>query len=104
MSELSLAGGKAGQPIAPLEIPAGYDPMLFPADFAGRSPYPGVALPRATVVNVANLYRRLATAIAEDTEVEPDFATGVAMHEILDKLTAGSETGAYQQFGRNNHS
>jgi hypothetical protein len=83
--------------MAPLEIPAGYDPMLFPTDFVGRSPYPGIPLPRATLVNVANLYRRLATAIAEDSAVAPDFATGVTMHEILDKLTEGSETGSYQR-------
>jgi predicted dehydrogenase len=98
MSELSLAGAKAGAAMAPLDIPAAYDPMLFPADYTGRSPYPGIPLPRATLVNVANLYRRLGKAIAEDTEVEPDFATGVAMHEILDKLTAGSEDGSYQRF------
>ena len=99
MSELSLAGAKAGAgALAPLEIPAGYDPMLFPADIVGRSPYPGVSLPRATLVNVANLYRRLATAIHNDAEVEPDFSTGVAMHHIIDKLTASSETGAYQRF------
>jgi len=97
MSELSLAGAKAGAAMAPLEIPAGYDPMLFPTDFVGRSPYPGIPLPRATLVNVANLYRRLATAIAEDSAVAPDFATGVTMHEILDKLTEGSETGSYQR-------
>jgi predicted dehydrogenase len=96
MSELSLSGAKAGAPMAPLDIPAGYDPMLFPKDFVGRSPYPGIPLPRATLVNVANLYRRLAAAIVEDTSVTPDFATGVTMHEILDKLTAGSETGTYQ--------
>jgi len=54
-------------------------------------------------VNVANLYRRLATAIAQDSAATPDFATGVAMHEILDKLTASSETGAYQRFGGTNH-
>jgi len=99
MSELSLAGAKAGAgALAPLEIPAGYDPMLFPAGHAGRSPYPGVPLPRATLVNVANLYRRLAVAIAEDAEVEPDFSTAVALHDILDRLTASSHTGEYQSF------
>jgi predicted dehydrogenase len=104
MSELSLAGAKAGAPaLAPLEIPAGYDPMFFPADYVGRSPYPGVPLPRATLVNVANLYRGLAAAIANDIDVEPDFATGVAMHKIIDSLTTASTTSAYQSFsGANN--
>jgi predicted dehydrogenase len=102
MSELCLAGAKPGTPMAALEIPAGYDPMLFPTDFVGRSPYPGIPLPRATLVNVANLYRGLATAIMEDTEVEPDFATGVALHEILDSLTEGSETGKYQSLAGHN--
>jgi predicted dehydrogenase len=104
MSELSLAGAKAGaRALAPLEIPAGYDPMLFPADYVGRSPYPGVPLPRATLVNIANLYRGLAAAIANDVDVEPNFATGVAMHEIIDSLTTASTTGAYQSCsGANN--
>jgi predicted dehydrogenase len=103
MSELSLAGAKAGAAMAPLEIPAGYDPMVFPPDFVGRSPYPGVPLPRATLVNVANLYRRFATAITADDGVEPDFATGVGMHEILDSLTTGSKTGTYQPSAVHNH-
>jgi predicted dehydrogenase len=104
MSELSLAGAKAGaRALAPLEIPAGYDPMLFPADYVGRSPYPGVPLPRATLVNVANLYRRLAAAIANDSDVEPNFATGIAVHKIIDSLTTASTTSAYQSFsGANN--
>jgi predicted dehydrogenase len=104
MSELSLAGAKAGaRALAPLEIPAGYDPMLFPADYVGRSHYPGVPLPRATLVNVANLYRRLAAAIANDSDLEPNFATGVATHKIIDSLTTASTTSAYQSFsGANN--
>jgi predicted dehydrogenase len=104
MSELSLAGAKAGaRGLAPLEIPAGYDPILFPADHVGRSPYPGVPLPRATLVNVANLYRRLAAAIKNDTDVEPSFSTGVTMHEIIDSLTAASTIGAYQSFSSAKH-
>jgi len=99
MSELSLAGAKAGaSALESLDTRAGYDPMLFPADYVGRSPYPGVPLPRATLVNVANLYRRFAAAITNDTDVEPNFATGVGLHEILDSLTIASETGAYQLF------
>lgn len=98
MSELSLAGAKAGAgALAPLEIPAAYDPMLFAPGHVGKSPYPGIPLPRATLVNVANLYRRFGAAIRDDTELEPDFSTGVSMHEIIDHLTAGSNTGAYQR-------
>jgi len=77
--------------------------MLFPADHVGRSPYPGVPLPRATLVNVANLYRRLAAAITNDTDVEPSFTTGVTMHEIIDSLTAASTIGAYQSFSSARH-
>lgn len=101
MSELFLAGAKAGaRVLAPLEVPVGYDPMLFPADYVGRSPYPGVPLPRATLVNVANLYRRLGHAIVGDAPAEPGFSTGVALHDILDRLTAASATGAYESFSR----
>ncbi len=102
MSELSLAGAKAYGPLAPLEIPAAYDPMLFPANHVGRSPYPGIPLPRATLVNVANLYRQFGQAIAENTDPEPNFASGVALHELLDGITKASATGMYQSLSSHN--
>ena len=97
MSELVLEGAQRPErQLQRLEIPAEYDSGLIPADFQGRPPYPGVAVPRATVVNVTNLYRRLGQAILHGTKLEPDFATGAGMHVLIDAIENASETGIYQ--------
>ncbi len=97
MSELVLEGAQRPErQLSRLEIPADYDTGLIPADFVGRPPYPGVAVPRATVVNVTNLYRRLGKAIVEGAKLEPDFTTGAEMHVLLDAIERASDTGAYQ--------
>jgi predicted dehydrogenase len=97
MAELVLAGAQLPErQLQQLEIPDGYDPGLIPADFTGRPPYPGVAVPRATVVNVTNLYRRLGQAILHGTRLEPDFADGAEMHVLIDAIETASATGAYQ--------
>ncbi len=97
MSELVLQGARLpDRTLAPLDLPAGYDPEVIPADFRGRQPYPGVDVPRATVVNVATLYRRLGRAIRHGEKFEPDFATGTALHTLLDAIERGSDEGKYQ--------
>jgi predicted dehydrogenase len=97
MSELVLEGARRpDRQLQRLDIPAGYDPGLIPADFKGRQPYPGVDVPRATLVNVTNLYQRLGQAILHDAPLAPDFATGAEMHHLLDAIERASDTGAYQ--------
>jgi predicted dehydrogenase len=97
MSELVLQGARwPERQLQRLDIPAGYDPGLIPANFKGRQPYPGVDVPRATLVNVTNLYQRLGQAILHDAPLEPDFATGVETHHLLDVIERASETGIYQ--------
>jgi len=71
--------------------------LVIPADFKGRQPYPGVDVPRATIVNVTNLYQRLGRAILEGAELEPSFATGVEMHQLIDLIEQAQETGSYQE-------
>jgi predicted dehydrogenase len=98
MSELVLKGARRPErQLQVLEIPAGYDPGLIPLGFKGRQPYPGVDVPRATVVNVTNLYQVLGEAILNDRPLEPDFATGTQMHQIIDAIVRASDTGVCLQ-------
>jgi predicted dehydrogenase len=98
MSELVLQGARRPErQLQVLDIPPGYDPGIIPPGFKGRQPYPGVDVPRATIVNVTNLYQRLGQAIREDAMLEPDFATGTEMHRLLDLIERASESGVYQQ-------
>jgi hypothetical protein len=55
-----------------------------------------VDVPRATIVNVTNLYERIGQAILEDAPLDPDFTTGVDMHVLLDSIEEASATGRYQ--------
>ncbi len=97
MSELQLAGARLqARKLAPLEIPATLDSAHIGKDFKGRQPYPGVDVPRATIVNVTNLYERIGRAILEGAPLEPDFAAGVEMHVLLDSIEKASATGLYQ--------
>jgi predicted dehydrogenase len=97
MSELRLHGARLpDRALAPLDIPSGYDPGVVPADFRGRQPYPGVDVPRATIVNVAGLYAGLARAVVSDEKVLPDFATGLSLHHLLDRIEAASDSGIAQ--------
>ncbi len=97
MSELILEGARLPERrLAPLDIPEGYDPGIIPAGFKGRQPYPGVDIPRATIVNVTNLYRRIGKAILEGAPLDPDFATGTDMHRLLDAIERASDEGSCQ--------
>jgi predicted dehydrogenase len=99
MSELSLEGARApDRKLAPLIIPDALDSRYISKDFKGRQPYPGVDVPRATVVNVTNLYERLGNSILRNAPLDPDFATATAMHVLLDHIERASETGISQQF------
>lgn len=47
-------------------------------------------VPRATLVNVANLYRDLAEAIGRDEECSPSFRDGLDLHHLLDRIEAAA--------------
>jgi predicted dehydrogenase len=99
MSELTLQGARRPErQLQPLEIPPGYDSGLIRPGFKGRQPYPGVDVPRATIVNVTNLYQRLGQAILHNTSLEPDFSAGTELHQLLDAIEHASESGIYQKF------
>jgi len=87
MSPLTLWGARAPhRALEELSIPAGYDPMAIPVGVTGRQPYPGVDVPRATLANVANLYRDLGDAIVGGRPAAPDFGVGLSLHRLLDGI------------------
>ncbi len=97
MSELELTGARLPErKLASLDIPANLESAHIGENFKFRQPYPGVDVPRATIVNVTNLYERLGKAILEDAPLDPDFATGADLHLLLDSIEKASTTGRYQ--------
>jgi predicted dehydrogenase len=98
MSELQLfAAQSPTRELAPVEIPSCYDPGIIPADQMGGQPYPGVNVPRATLVNVANLYSELGQAIRDGHDPSPSFANGLRLHQLLAAIEAASESGCARQ-------
>jgi len=95
MGELQLFAAQLPERVlAPLTIPDGYDPHVIPRGQTGRQPYPGVDVPRATLVNVGNLYRELELAIRQERNPSPHFNDGLALHRQLDRIEAASERNA----------
>ena len=91
MSELSLSGARSPErSLAPIAVPDDLA-LVIPADCRGGQPYPGVDVPRATLVNVANLYLELESAISERRAPSPDFAVGLSLHRLLDRIEGGSD-------------
>lgn len=97
MSDLRLEAACRPDPtLADVPIGEGYDPGIIPPGVVGRAPYPGVAVPRATLVNVANLYSDLRAAICEGGNGFPDFRLGLDLHRLLGTIEASSATGIRQ--------
>jgi predicted dehydrogenase len=97
MSELALTGARLPErKLEPLAIPADLDSTYIGRNLEFRQPYPGVDVPRATIVNVTNRYERIGKAILQDAPLDPDFATGAELHALLDSIETASITGLYQ--------
>ena len=75
-----LGAQGAGQSLQPLEIPS----RLFGA--------PGT-VPDGEPYNVAQLYRIIGDSIRDGGEPQPDFATAVERHQLLDLLQQSSDEG-----------
>jgi predicted dehydrogenase len=91
MSDIQLFGAQApDRELKPLAVEPGYDPRIIPEGLTGHQPYPGVEVPRATLVNVANLYRDLASAIGGGVEPSPSFRDGLDLHLLLDRIEAAA--------------
>jgi predicted dehydrogenase len=52
--------------------------------------------PGGSIFNVAQLYRRMGEAIRADRGDQPDFATGVSLHQLLDTIQMASNDGQRQ--------
>jgi predicted dehydrogenase len=97
MSELELTGARLPERIlAPLDIPANLESAHIGRNVQFRQPYPGVDVPRATIVNVTHLYERIGNAILQGAPLDPDFAAGAELHSLLDSIENASSTGIYQ--------
>ena len=85
VSEFTVRGGQAGNPLADLSIPERY--RWVPP-----------AIPAGLPVNVAQLYTRMAEGIREGKPVSPDFDVAVKRHQVLDVIQKASDTGIRQIF------
>jgi predicted dehydrogenase len=80
---LSLTGAKGTEAAVPMPVPESYRPA--PA-----------SVPDGSAVNVAGLYTKLAVAIRDDTQTDPNFETARSLYVILDAIDKASATGQRQ--------
>ncbi len=82
--ELTVRGARgATKDLEDLPVPAKY--RFVPEGVPHGSPY-----------NVAQLYAKLGKAIRDGGAMEPDFATAIQRHQMLDMITAAARTGQKQ--------
>jgi predicted dehydrogenase len=75
-----LVGAQDGAKLAPLAVPEHY--MEMPAETP-------IGPPR----NVGHMYLRMARAIRDNTQVEPDFDVAVQRHRLIDAIQRSSDEG-----------
>jgi predicted dehydrogenase len=75
---IRVSGARTGEELRELAVPGRHHGV--PASVPAGEPY-----------NTAQLLRRFARAIKEDGEMEPDFATALSMHELLDAIQRSSD-------------
>jgi hypothetical protein len=80
---LALSGARAGEPLAPLGIPAAYDCAPVPPEPLKYFAYPFVDASREALVSIGTLYQRLARAIREDSAAEPDFRRAAKIQKLV---------------------
>ena len=85
VSEFTVRGSQAGNPLADLSIPESY--RWVPP-----------AVPAGLPFNFAQLYRRMAEGIRKGESVSPDFDVAVKRHQLLDAIQKASDTGSRQIF------
>jgi predicted dehydrogenase len=84
VSEFTVRGAQAGEPLADLSIPQSY--RWVPP-----------AVPAGLPFNVAQLDMRMVEGIGEGKSVSPDFEVAVKRHQLLDVIQKASETGIMLQ-------
>ena len=60
-------------------------------------------VPQGSPFNVAQMYRRFGDAIRSGRRAEPDFATAVVRHKLIDAIQRASDLGARQQLDLPGH-
>jgi predicted dehydrogenase len=83
VSEFTVRGAQADEPLADLPIPESY--RWVPP-----------AVPAGLPFNVAQLFVRMAEGIREGKSVSPDFDVAVKRHQLLDAIQKASDTGSRQ--------
>jgi predicted dehydrogenase len=85
LSNVVLHGAKSGDKLAPLAVPAHF-----------RVAAPGT--PDGEPINVGQMYVEFARAIRGDASHQPDFATAVELHRLVDTIKEASDTGREMTF------
>jgi predicted dehydrogenase len=80
LSKVFLHGAQHGNTLAPLPVPERFT-LAAPGTPAGEA------------MNVGQMYARFATAIRDGSSRQPDFATAVELHRLVDAIRQSADTG-----------
>jgi predicted dehydrogenase len=86
LSAVSLHGAKLGNTLAPIPVPQ-HLTVAAPATPSGEA------------VNVGQMYTRFARAIRDGKSHQPDFATAVDLHRLVDAIKEASDGAREVRFG-----
>src|SRR6202035_230217 len=86
LSAVTLHGAKSGNKLAPIPVPQ-HLTVAAPATPSGEA------------LNVGQMYTRFARAIRDGTSSQPDFATAVDLHRLVDAIKEASDQGREVTFG-----
>ncbi|MFT4053637.1 MAG: Gfo/Idh/MocA family oxidoreductase [Novosphingobium sp.] len=83
METLTLSGGRVGEAIRPLPVPAAFDCAAIPPAPDRYPAYPGMDASREALAAIGNLYSDLAKAVAGDLPVQPGFSRAARIQQML---------------------
>ena len=86
LSDIVLHGAQGGNTLAPLPVPA-------------RFTFAAPGTPAGEPFNVGQMYTQFAQAIGGGDRRQPDFATAVELHRLIDGIQQASDTGREVTFG-----
>jgi hypothetical protein len=85
LNEITLHGAQKGDTLAPIAVPE-----RFSVAAAGT--------PSGEALNVGQMYTLFARAIRDGSFRQPDFATAVELHHLVDGIKAASDSGRETSF------
>jgi hypothetical protein len=86
LSEIVLHGAQGNNTLAPIPVPARFTLVA-----------PGT--PRGEAINVGQMYTLFAQAIGGGNSRQPNFATAVDLHRLVDAIKHASDSGREATFG-----